>query len=347
MLLAATPFQEPGPSPRGVGDGTQGFSGDGGPATVARLNSPFDVAFDASGNLFLSDTFNHRIRRVDARTGLISTIAGEGSRGFSGDGGPATLARLNEPYGLEFSPAGDLYFADRLNGRVRKIDGKSGLITTVAGDGSKSGTGDGGPASKAGLVEPNGVAIDAKGRLFIADVADNRFRVVDLPTGLISTFSGTGRDRHTGDGGPAARASIAGARAVAVGRDGVVYLIERQGNTLRAVDPADGTIRTVAGTGATGYTGDGGPAIEATFNGPKELHIERSGNVLIVDTENHAIRRYDATSHEITTVAGGLRSGATGTLDHPHGVVEGPDGTIYVGDTGNHRILRVPPETRR
>jgi streptogramin lyase len=334
-----------------VGTGQAGDSGDGGPAAQARLNMPFDVAFDAAGNLYLSDTFNHRIRRVDAETGVIATVAGDGRKGFSGDGGPATGASMDEPYGLAIDPDGNVYFADRLNRRVRRVDAKTGVITTVAGDGSRAATGDGGPADRAGLVEPNGVALDGRGRLYVADVAGHRIRVVDLANGRISTFAGTGEPRHAGDGGPASEASIHGARAVEVGPDGAVFILEREGNRLRRVDPKTGTIATVAGTGSKGFSGDGGPALEATFDGPKELAVDPAGNLFLVDTENHAIRRVDASTGRVTTVAGDGRRGGTGDggpatsarLDRPHGVAVGPDGSLWIGDTGNHRIRRVSP----
>ena len=335
-----------------VGNGRQGDTGDGGLAVKATLNMPFDVALDAAGNLYLSDTMNHRVRRVDGKTGVITTVAGTGKNGFSGDGGPATRADLNEPYGIALDLSGNLFLADRLNRRVRRIEGATGIITTVAGDGSKAFSGDAGQANMAGLVEPNGVALDRDGgRLFIADVADHRVRVVDLRTGLISTLAGNGKGSHHGDGVPAAAASIHGARAVEVGTDGTVYVLERQGNTLRSVDPKTGIIRTIAGTGAKGYTGDGGPALKATFDGPKELAVDRAGNLFLVDTENHAVRRIDAKSGTITTVAGTGRQGGDGDggparqarLDRPHGVAVGPDGAITIGDTGNHRVRRVAP----
>lgn len=332
-----------------VGTGQAGHQGEGGPASAAQLNGPFDVAFDASGNLYVSDTGNHRIVRVDARTKVLTTIAGNGTKGFSGDGGPAKAAQLDEPYGLAIDGDANVYFADRLNRRVRKVDAKTGSITTVAGDGSKVFSGDGGPAVAAGLVEPNGVALDGRGRLFIADVADHRVRVVDLSTGRIATFAGNGKGKHEGDGGPAQDAAIFGARAVKVGPDGGVFILERQGNTLRVVDPKKGVIKTVAGTGRKGLTGDGGPALDATFDGPKEMAVDKEGNVFIVDTENHAIRRIDAKTGTITTAAGnGQRGGegdggpaVKGRLDRPHGVAVGPDGSIFIGDTGNNRVRRV------
>jgi DNA-binding beta-propeller fold protein YncE len=356
-LICALPAAEAPADPApvittAVGTGQAGYSGDGGPAAKARLNMPFDVAFDAAGNLYLSDTFNHCVRRVDAKTGVITTVAGDGTKGFSGDGGPATSARMDEPYGIVLDKAGNLFIADRLNRRVRRVDGATGLISTVAGDGSKAFSGDGGPAPRAGLVEPNGVALDPEGRrLFIADVADHRIRVVDLSTEMIDTFAGTGQGRHSGDGGPARRAGIAGARAVEVGPDGTVYVLERQGNSLRAVDPKTGHIATIAGTGAKGSSGDGGLAKDATFNGPKELTLDRIGNILIVDTENHLIRKIDIGSGTLTMVAGSRRQGGdgdggpatAGRLARPHGVAVGPDGAIFIGDTENHRIRKVGP----
>ena len=332
-----------------VGTGKKGFAGDGGPAGAALLNGPFDIAFDAAGNMYFSDTFNNRIRRVDARSGTIGTIAGNGDKGYAGDGGPATAAALAEPYGVVVDRAGNVYTADRLNSRVRRIDAASGEITTVAGTGEAGHSGDGGPAARAGLAEPNGLAFDTDERhLYIADVADHRVRIVDMSTGVIATFAGTGAGEHSGDGGPAAEASVFGARAVKLAADGTVYILERQGSSLRAVDPATGIIRTIAGTGARGFGGDGGPALAAVFDAPKEMALDRDGSIIIVDTENHAIRRIDRATGLVTTIVGGHKGsdgdGGPATaagLDRPHGAVVGPDGAIYIGDTNNHRIRKV------
>jgi streptogramin lyase len=334
-----------------AGTGEPGFAGDGGPAARAKLDQPFDVAFDEAGNLFLSDTFNHRIRKVDAKTGVVTTVAGNGKKGFGGDGGPATGAMLNEPYGLAVDADGSVYFADRLNACVRKVDGKTGVISTVAGVGGKPGfSGDGGPADQARLREPNGVCFDARGRLYIADVADQRVRVV-RGDGTIGTLAGTGRKLSAGDGGLLTAATLAGPRAVAVGPDGRLFVVEREGNCVRVTDFNTGIIDRYAGTGKKGYTGDGGPAKEATFDGPKEIEIDKDGNVYVVDTENEAIRRIDAKTGIITTVAGKGRTKTPGlgdggpavaaTLGRPHGVAVGPDGAVYIADTNSHRIRRV------
>jgi DNA-binding beta-propeller fold protein YncE len=332
-----------------VGTGEKGFAGDGGPAQAALLNGPFDVAFDSAGNLFFSDTFNHRIRRVDAPTGVITTVAGNGEAGYAGDSGPAVRASLNEPYGVAIDRSGNLFVADRLNRRVRRIDTASGMITTLAGAGDAAYSGDGGPAARAGLAEPNGLALDAEQRyLYIAEVADHRVRIVDLAYGTIATFAGTGAPEHGGDDGPAAEARIFGARAVKLGLDGTIYILERQGSSLRAVAPATGIITTIAGTTGRGYSGDGGPALAAVFDAPKEMAIDPDGSLLIVDTENHAIRRIDHSTGVVTTIVGGRKGeggdggpAAAAGLDRPHGAVVGPDGAIYIGDTNNHRIRKV------
>ncbi len=333
-----------------VGSGRQGGAGDGSPARLAELDQPFDVAYDRDGHLYLSDTFNHRIRKVDAKSGLIITVAGSGQKGFDGDGGPANKAKLNEPYGLAFDRLNNLYIVDRLNRRIRKVEASTGVITTVAGDGSKLTSGDNGPGPKAGLAEPNGIAIMGE-NLYVADVTGHRIRKLDLGSGLITTFAGDGQSKDLGDGGPASQASINGPRAVEAASDGSVYILERNGNRLRVVDPSSGIIRTIAGTGKKGNSGDGGPALAATFDGPKELCLDRLGNILIVDTENQTIRHIDLKTNMITTVAGSGQRGGLGDgesalkaqLDRPHGVAVAPDGTIVIGDTNNHRIRAVRP----
>jgi streptogramin lyase len=336
-----------------AGTGSPGDQGDGGPAVHAKLNMPFDLALDSHGNLYFSDTMNHRIRRIERTSGIITTVAGNGSRGFSGDGGAATRAQLNEPYGVVLDHSGNLFVADRLNRRIRRINTRTGVISTIAGNGAAEFSGDGGPATKAGLVEPNGVALASNDRLLlIADVAGHRIRQVDLRSERISTFAGTGKARHAGDGGPAISAAIWGARAVDVGPGGSVYILEREGNCLRSVDPASGIISTIAGTGAKGYTGDGGAARSAAFNGPKELAVDSGGNIFIVDTENHAIRCIDAKTKRIRTLAGTGRAGGGGDggepgqaeLDRPHGVAVSPDRTCWIADTNNHRVRVIRPD---
>ncbi len=336
-----------------AGTGDEGYSGDGGLAVEAKLNNPFDVVFDSNENLIFSDTFNHCIRRVNLASGILDTIAGTGNPGYSGDGSSGREASFNEPYGLAIDTTNAIYIADRLNSVVRRIDGDSDIVTTFAGNGMKEFGGDGGLASRAGMLEPNGLAFSQdKKQLFIADVADNRVRVVDITSGKISTFAGTGRAAHDGDGGPATKASIFGARAVFCKTlDDSVYILERQGSCLRLVDSKNFAITTVASTGETGYGGDGGPVSNAIFDRPKELTIDHAGNILIVDTENNVIRLINIEKNIVETVAGNATWGFSGdelpaissSLARPHGVVVGPDGSLYIGDTENNRIRRVSP----
>ncbi len=334
-----------------AGTGAPGSVGDGGVATSAQLNEPFHCAFDSQGTLYIADMANHKIRRV-GRNGVITTVVGTGTAGAKGDGGPATEAELHEPYGVALDSWDNLYIVDRLNAKIRRVDRATGVITTLAGTGVRGSSEDGGPAGSAQLNEPNGIAIDSKDRLYIADVSANRIRVVDLRTRLISTIAGTGVRARTGDAGPAALAGINGARAVAVWRDEIVYICEREGNAIRKVDLESGIITPFAGTGKAGYTGDGGRAIEAAFNGPKWISLDAPGNLYVVDTENHCVRRIDARTGIITTVAGNGRKGSTGDgksalaamLDRPHGcTVRG--GKLYIADSNNHRIrvTSVPP----
>ncbi len=334
-----------------VGNGDTGYAGDGGAATDATLNNPFDVVFDAAGNLVFTDTFNHCVRRVDGQSGTIETVAGTGEAGYSGDGGPAGNACFNQPYGLAVDRDGAIYVADRHNAAVRRIDRATGIVATFAGNGEAGYSGDGGPAKRAGMVEPNGLAVSRDGtRLFIADVADNRVRVVDLANGIIATFAGTGEAAHDGDGGPAIAAGVFGARAVAPRiSDNGVYILERQGSSLRLVVPEGAVISTVASSGETGYGGDGGPAAAAIFDRPKEMTLDGNGNALVVDTENHVIRLIDWQADRVSTIAGNGIHGFSGdsvpatqsSLARPHGVAVGPEGSFYIGDTENNRIRKV------
>lgn len=334
-----------------AGTGKPGYSGDGGPAASAQLQQPFHCALDGRSHLFIADNFNHCIRRIDLKTGVITTVAGTGRKGYSGDGGQATKATFNEPYAIAISDKGDLYIVDRLNAAVRHIKTETGIITTLAGTGKSGRSGDGGAATEAMLVEPNDCCLDGKGGLLIADVGDGRIRRVDLASGRISTFAGTAPPRRKvdrrkiGDGGPADKALIAGARAVCVDGKGNTYICEREGNAVRRVD-AKGIITTLAGTGAQGA--DDGPAEKATFNGPKAIRCDDAGNIYIADTENHSIRRIDAKTLRVTTIAGGRQGGGgdggdarKAELDRPHGCILDSDGVLYIADSSNHRVRRV------
>ena len=332
-----------------VGTGEAGYEGDGGPAGEARLSEPFMCAFDRQGNLYVAESANHCVRRVDGHSGIITTVAGSGVLGYGGDGGPATEATLNQPYALDIAVNGDLYIVDRLNAVIRKVEAASGTISTVAGSGSPGSSGDGGPATEAALREPNDCFLDGKGGLLIADVQDQRIRRLDLASGIITTFAGNGDKARAGDGLPAPQASIFGARAVCGDGRGNIYICEREGNGVRRVD-ASGIMSTFAGTGERGFSGDGGAALAATWGAPKAIRCDESGNVLVVDTENHAIRRIEAATGVVITVAGGRHGGdgdggpATDAgLDRPHGCCVDSEGNLYIADSNNHRVRVVRP----
>lgn len=327
-----------------AGTGSKGYTGDRGPATQAMMSEPFMCAFDTHGNMYVAEATNHCVRRIDKATGVITTVAGTGQLGYTGDGGPATQATMNQPYSLQVDRNGDLYIVDRLNAAIRKVDAATGIITTVAGNGTPGSSGDGGPGTQAQVREPNDCFLDGRGGLLIADVQDQRIRRLDLRTGIITTFAGNGAKARVGDGLPATAASILGARAVCMDQVGNTYICEREGNGIRKVD-AQGIMSTYAGTGVRGYSGDQGPALQATWGAPKAIRCDHQGNLLVVDTENHAIRRIDAATGVVTTIAGGRRSGAgddgpaiAAGLDRPHGCDVDAAGHLYIADSNNHRV---------
>jgi sugar lactone lactonase YvrE len=268
-----------------AGNGSSGFSGDGGSATSASLSGPNSVVVDQSGNLFISDNLNNRIRKVTP-AGIITTVAGNGSSGWSGDGGPATSASLSGPNGVVVDQSGNLFIADLGNLRIRKVT-STGIITTVAGNGTYGYSGDGGPASSAALRSPTGVAVDAGGNLFIADTGNNRIREV-TSAGIITTVAGNGSGAFSGDGGPATLAGLDPA-GVTVDAGGNLFIADAGNNRIRKVTPA-GIISTVAGDGSMGFRGDGGPALSAGLNAAG-VTVDAGGNLFIVDTGNNRIRK--------------------------------------------------------
>ena len=336
-----------------AGTGSLGSSGDGGPATSAHLHFPKGVALNSSGNLFISDQDNHRIRKVDS-SGNITTVVGDGTFGFSGDGGPATSAKLAFPLGLAFDSSGNLFIADGSNHRIRKVD-TSGNISTVAGT-TKGFSGDGGPATSAQLNDPTDVAVDSSGNLFIADWPNNRIRKVDS-SGNISTVAGTGstgslEGGFSGDGGPATSAQLRDPWGVTIDSAGNLYIGDSINHRIRKVDTS-GTITTVAGTGATGlgqggFSGDGGPATSPRLSRPLGVAIDSSGNLFIADAHNHRIRKVD-TSGVISTVVGSgsapiLGDGGPATdakLKSPTAVAIDSSGNLFIADAHHSRIRKV------
>jgi hypothetical protein len=335
-----------------TGDLNGSFSGDGGPATSATLNRPEGVAVDGAGNLFIADTFNRRIRRVDAVTRIITTVAGNGTVGFSGDGGPATSARLFDTVDMAVDASGNLFIADRLNNRIRKVDAAIGVITTVAGSGIAGSiyndpfSGDGGLATSATLNRPEGVAVDGAGNLFIADTGNYRIRRVDAATRIITTVAGTGSLASSGDGGGAAIAGFVPAD-VAVDATGNLFIADAFNHRIRRVAAATGVITTVAGNGTGYFSGDGGPATSASFGLSYDVVVDAAGNVFIPDDTR--VRRVDATTGIITTVAGTGNGGFSGDggpatsaiLNPTRAVAVDTAGNLFIADTDNHRIRKV------
>ena len=328
-----------------AGAGPNGFSGDGGPAAAAQLNNPFAVARGPEGALYICDVDNQRIRRVTA-DGKISTCAGNGRRGYSGDGGAATNAALNEPYEMAWDQAGNLFFVERLNHLVRRVDARTGSISTVAGTAKLGFSGDGGPAKEAQFNQPHSLAFDARGDLYICDVLNHRIRRINMQTGTISTWAGTGEKKTAPDGSPITGSALHGPRALAFAPDGKCWLALREGNAVLLLDPKADTIRRVAGTGKSGFTGNGGPALDAMLAGPKCVALDAVGNVYLADTDSHSIRYLNVKKNTIEVLVGNGKKGdgPAGNdpfhcqLARPHGVFVDQDGAIYIGDSENHRV---------
>lgn len=331
------------------GDGSSGFSSDNIAAVASALNNPSGVALDGSGNLLIADRDNHRIRRIDAVTGLISTIAGNGTPEFAGDTNAAVDASLNGPSGIAVDSSGNIYIADTANHRIRKIASGSVNITTIAGNGTATFAGDGLSATLASLKSPTGVAVDSSGNIYIADTGNNRVRKVDAISGVISTVAGDGTAGAGGDGFAAALAQLNGPAGVAVDGTGVVYIADSLNHRVRAVDAAQ-VISTLAGNGTAALTGDGSAANAASLSNPRGLTVDGNANVYIADTGNHRIRKVDAISKIIDTVIG-TSAGFSGDggdalmarLNAPAGVVRDASANLYVADQANQRIRKAGP----
>ncbi len=316
-------------------------------ATKAKLRHPFGVDRAAGGDLLVIEMEGQVARAINAQ-GVIATIAGTGEKGFGGNGGPANKAQLAGPHNLVVGPGGDIYIADTYNRQVRKIDHRTGVITSFAGTGKKGFSGDGGPAVKAELGDVYCVAFNPnQTQMYIADLDNRRIRRIDMPTGIIDTVAGNGQQGVPADGSEAVRAPLVDPRAVAADDQGNIYILERKGNALRVVDPL-GKIRTVVGPSLQD-SGAAKGADTSPLRGPKHLCIDKQGNVLIADSDNHQILRYSPADKKLTRIAGTGKAGAAGIggppldaqLNQPHGVFVDTDGTLYIADSTNHRVLKI------
>ncbi|MEX0716677.1 MAG: hypothetical protein WD066_08825 [Planctomycetaceae bacterium] len=351
MLLSA----RPAPADRLVLFAGGAEERDGIPATEALLVQPFSIEFDKPGNAWIVELGGNRLLKV-GEAGTLSVVAGklrEKSAGTlpneSGDGGPARDARLNGPHNLVVHPSGDVYIADTWNNRVRRYDPRTGTISNFAGTGKKAYAGDGGPALEADFDGIYCIAFDPKfEKLYVTDLGNRRIRAIDMATGNVELVAGNGMKGVPDDGADAKTAPLFDPRACAADAQGNVYLLERSGHALRVVDSA-GKIRTVAGTGQGGNTGDGGDARQATLNGPKHLIVDANGDVIIADSSNHVVRKYSPADGRIVRLAGtGQRGkGPAGRdpletdLNEPHGVYLDSKGKLYIADSMNDRVLRL------
>jgi sugar lactone lactonase YvrE len=388
-----------------AGNGEPGYAGDSGPAAQACLNEPKGLAIDAHGHVFIADSENHVIRKVDRVTGVISTVAGVagGERGrpqalpepehsssaeedpfaetsqattekytqqpdlsgtvrylingaavqkrYGGDGGPAHQAYLNFPTAVALDQQGHLYIADTMNHRVRRVDAITGIMTTLAGTGQARFSGDGGPADQAALNEPAALALDGEQRLFIADQTNNRVRVVDLATGYIATYAGTGSATFDGDGVPATSASLAGPSGLVV-RDNILYIADTFNSRIRAVDLSTGHISTVAGDGREYRFQSPAEPPSTALSRPSGIAMNARGDLFLTDSDSHLVRRWNPSRKLIVRIAGAGSasfagdggSALEGYLSYPFGIVAATDGVLLVADTFNHRIRRLSLE---
>lgn len=329
-----------------AGSGTKGYAGDGGQAISAQFKDPIGMAVDSSGNLYIADSGNHVVRRVDASTGVVTTYAGDGGKSYSGDGGLAIDAELDHLEGLMIDPSGNLFIADKNNHAVRRVDAITRIITTIAGTGSNGYSGDGGPATSAKLDEPVGLARDTAGNIFIAEKNNHIVRRVDAITGVISTYAGTGAKGNSGDGGLATSAEFDEPYGIAIDSNDDLFVTDKKKHVVRKVDSTTGIISTYAGTGAKGYAGDGGLATWADLKEPISIAFDASDNLYIASKKNHVIRQVNSSSGMITTFVGTGNVGYTGdgwpptsaTLDEPHGITIDADGNLYIADKKNSVI---------
>lgn len=327
-----------------IGDGMPGDS-------QTEVNNVYGMTIGPDGLLYFCDLGNQQIRRMDLQTKQVSVVAGNGQRGYKGDGGPATAASLSAPHELLFDRQGNLYFAERDNNVIRKVDMKTGIISTAAGTGMPGYSGDGGPAAKAQLRQPHCVLMDHDGNLLICDLMNNRIRKLHLDTGIIETYAGTGEPKPTPEGAPLDGTPVESPRTMALMPNGDLYVALREGNSILKLDSATKTWHRIAGNGQSGYSGDGGPAIDAKFGGtmarlagPKGMTIGPDDSLIVADTESQTIRKIDLKTGIITTILG---SGEKGDgpetdplkckLNRPHAVLYA-NGVLYVADSEGNRI---------
>ena len=317
-------------------------------ATETPVNNPYGVVIGPGDDLYFCEVDTGRTRRLNLETNRLSTIAGNGEKGFIAESRRPRETSFNAPHEIRWDEQGNLYIVERDSHSVRRIAAQSGLVTTLAGNGEPGDGGDGRSAVLSQLNRPHSIAFDSSGNLLICDIGNHRLRIVSRETGIISTLSGTGERAQTPDTGPLEGTPLLGPRSIDTDPDGNAYLVLREGNAIFQIDIAGNRLQRIAGTGEQGYTGDGGPAINCTFNGPKGIAYSRQDHSLyIVDTENHVIRRMSLATGLIDTVLGNGEQGDGPDGDplncmtnRPHGVCV-HDGLVYVTDSESHRVRAI------
>ena len=330
-----------GPVVTVAGIGVQGFAGNGEPVKTAKIDQPYGVLFGPDGLLYWADFGSNRVLKL--QSGKVIAVAGNGVKGHAGDGGLATEAQLSAPHEVRFDSKRNMMIAERDANVVRLVEHESGRISTLVGTGTPGFGGDGGPSARAELKQPHSIVLDRHDDLYICDIQNNRIRRRDAATGILTTFAGNGGIEDTPEEAPLI-APLHGPRSIDIGPDGTMYLILREGNKVFSLDPERKLLKHIAGTGAKGYGGDGGPALASTWNGPKGIAYAPDHSLYISDTENHVIRRVSLTDGTVSTVVGTGRRGdgpegdpLSCALARPHGVcVHG--GMLYFGDSENYRI---------
>jgi sugar lactone lactonase YvrE len=331
-----------------AGTGSPGYEPEprgGAPATQSPINNPYGVVIGPDNALYFCEVDSGYIRRLNVARNLLSTIAGTGEPGYRPESRLPLETPFAAPHEIRWDTNSNLYIVERDNHTVRRIAGQTGLVTTLAGNGEPGFAGDGRPAVLAQLRQPHSIAFDSRGNLLICDIGNQRLRRVEADTGIMSTLSGTGEAMATPDSGPLEGTPLMGPRSLDTDRNGNAYLVLREGNAVYQLDLGAGRLRKLAGNGERGYSGDGGPGLEASFNGPKGICYSPEDNSLyIVDTENHVVRRLALGSGQIDTVLGNGERGdgpdgdpANCRLNRPHGICVA-DSVLYVGDSENHRI---------
>ncbi len=328
-----------------AGNGTKGTTADGSVATKASIGEPYGLVIGPDGALYICEIANHLVRRLDLQSGTLTRVAGNGTKGYSGDGGSALDAQCDEPYEVRFDSKGNMVFVEMKNAVVRKVDKETGKISTIAGTGKVGFSGDGGPATQATFKQPHSIAFDEHDNLYICDIGNHRVRRVDGKTGIVTTLVGGGNTAPGPGTSSIENLALKGPRALDYAGNGVLILALREGNAIYRLDLNKKTLTHLAGTGKKGYTGDGGPGQQALLSGPKGVAIDSKGNIYFADTESHTIRVIRPETGIVETVCGNGKRGdgldkdpLKCEMNRPHGVCVDKEGNVYIGDSEAHKV---------